>query len=150
MTSTLQRARHVLVIEDNDADVELLREALHDVAPSTELETCVDGNRAMRHLDAIRAGEATVPDLVLLDLNLPGASGIEVLTELKRDPALMTLPVVILTTSHAASDVERCYGLHANAYVVKASNFADFVRDVDVITQFWFETSEAPHHDGWR
>ena len=144
MAGTLERTRRIFVVEDNDADIELLREALADVITEYELETCADGATALAHVEALRAGRVEHPDLVLLDLNLPGASGVDVLSALKQDPELRRLPVVVLTTSHAPADIDRCYDLHANSYVVKATNFADFVRDIDVIAQFWLDIASTP------
>ena len=144
MIAVQRSRRRLLVVEDNDADVELLREALADVVPSHDMDTCVDGHSALRHLDEVAAGSAPAPELVVLDLNLPGPSGFEILERVKQDPALKRLPVVVLTTSDSAVDIDRCYRMHANSYVVKATNFADFVRDVDAIVQFWLDTVASP------
>ncbi len=90
--------------------------------------------------------EAPTPDLVLLDLNLPLKDGREVLSEVKADPELRSIPVVVLTTSQAEEDVLRAYGLHANCYITKPVDFESFVNVVRSIQQFWFSIVTLPRH----
>lgn len=135
MTSpTLPGAAEVLLVEDDPGDVLLTREAFEDHHRGLQLHVVGDGETAIRFLRRTHdfAGMAR-PALVVLDLNLPRRSGLEVLGELKADPDLHAIPVVILTTSQAETDIMRSYELHANAYVIKpidAARFADAIRHI--------------------
>ncbi|HUL26132.1 MAG TPA: response regulator [Streptosporangiaceae bacterium] len=123
----------VLLVEDDPGDVLMTREAFGHYKIRNVLHVVTDGEQALQFLR--RAGEyadAPRPGLILLDLNLPRRDGLEVLAELKADPVLKVIPVVILTTSQAQEDVLRSYSLHANAYVSKP---VDFERFMDVIRQ---------------
>ena len=124
---------HVLLVEDDPGDVLMTRDAFGHYKIRNVLHVVTDGEQALQFLR--RAGEyadAPRPGLILLDLNLPRRDGLEVLAELKADPVLKVIPVVILTTSQAQEDVLRSYSLHANAYVSKP---VDFERFMDVIRQ---------------
>ena len=127
------QAVDVLLVEDDPGDVLMTREAFEHNKIRNVLHVVTDGEQALQFLR--RAGDYTdapVPGLILLDLNLPRRDGLEVLAELKADPVLKVIPVVILTTSQAQQDVLRSYALHANAYVSKP---VDFERFMDVIRQ---------------
>jgi len=135
----LGRPIEILMVEDNSGDVLLAREALRDGKIANNLHHVVDGVDALAFLR--REGEhANVPrpDLILLDLNLPRKDGREVLAEIKVDPVLASIPVVVLTTSSAEEDVLRSYGLHANCYIVKPMDFEQFTHVVQSIENFWF------------
>ena len=126
-------AVHVLLVEDDPGDVLMTREAFEHYKLRNVLHVVTDGEQALQFLR--RTGgyaDAPRPGLILLDLNLPRLDGLEVLAELKADPVLKVIPVVILTTSQAQQDVLRSYALHANAYVSKP---VDFERFMDVIRQ---------------
>ena len=134
-SSALLGADDVLLVEDDPGDVLLTREAFEDHHLGLQLHVVGDGEEAMRFLRRTDdfAGVPR-PALVVLDLNLPRRSGLEVLSELKADPDLHTIPVVVLTTSQAEADIARSYELHANAYVIKpfdADRFADAIRHID-------------------
>jgi CheY-like chemotaxis protein len=127
------QAVDVLLVEDDPGDVLMTREAFEQYKIRNVLHVVTDGEQALQFLR--RAGDyagAPRPGLILLDLNLPRLDGLEVLAELKADPELKVIPVVILTTSQAQQDVLRSYALHANAYVSKP---VDFERFMDVIRQ---------------
>ena len=130
---------NILLVEDNPGDLRLMREALAATSVGdTVLHSVNSGNAALDFLR--RAGPHTVaptPDLVLLDLNLPGLHGMAVLAELKRDPALLTTPVVVFTSSEASSDVLQAYRTHANAYITKPADFDQFVVTIQAIHDFW-------------
>jgi CheY-like chemotaxis protein len=133
--SALLGAAEVLLVEDDPEDVLLTREAFEDHHLGLQLHVVGDGEAALRFLRRADdfAGMAR-PALVVLDLNLPRRSGLEVLGELKADPGLHTIPVVVLTTSQAQADILRSYELHANAYVIKpfdAARFADAIRQIN-------------------
>jgi CheY-like chemotaxis protein len=136
MTSpALPGAADVLLVEDDPGDVLLTREAFEDHHRGLQLHVVGDGEAAMRFLRRTDDfADRPRPALVVLDLNLPCRSGLEVLSELKADPDLHTIPVVVLTTSQAETDIFRSYELHANAYIVKpigAARFADAIRHID-------------------
>src|ERR687886_424957 len=135
----------ILLVEDNPGDARLAVEALKDSKVRNNLYHVKDGVEAMDFLH--RRGGHTgvpVPDLILLDLNLPRKDGREVLAEIKEDPKLRLIPVVVLTTSEAERDLVRTYGLHANAYVVKPIDLDRFVEVVRSIENFWFAIAKLP------
>jgi chemotaxis family two-component system response regulator Rcp1 len=139
------RQIEVLLVEDNSGDVRLMQEALKDSKVRNHLHVVNDGDDAMLFLR--RQGKyagVPQPDLVLLDLNLPGKDGREVLAEVKQDPLLKHIPVVIVTTSSAEEDVLKSYGLHANCYVTKPVNFDQFIKVVHSIEDFWFSIVKLP------
>ena len=121
MASTVPiRPLEILLIEDNPGDVRLVQEALRETKSRHELRVILDGVEAIAYLRGQGPDTSTQkPDLILLDLNLPKKDGHEVLQEIKTDPALRRIPVVVLTTSDAPHDILRSYDLHANSYVVK-------------------------------
>jgi CheY-like chemotaxis protein len=135
----------VLLVEDDPGDVLLIQEAFADNKLVNNLNIVNDGEQALAYLR--REGdyaEATRPDLVLLDLNLPRKDGREVLQEVKTDESLCTIPVVVLTTSEAEEDVLRSYQLHANAYVPKPVDFDRFVSIVRQIDDFFVSVVRLP------
>jgi two-component system, chemotaxis family, response regulator Rcp1 len=135
----------ILLIEDNPGDVRLAREVFKDGKFANHLSVEHDGVSALQHLrqEAKYAG-CIRPDLVLLDLNLPGKDGREVLGEMKADPILRRIPVVILTTSDAEADVLKSHDLYANCYIVKPVDLAQFVRVVRSIEDFWLSIVKLP------
>lgn len=140
-----RRAIKVLLVEDDPGDVVIAREALKAAGLTTKLDVVSDGDEALEFLRAEgRYSKARRPDLVLLDLNLPGRSGLEVLAEVKADPDLRRIPVVVLTTSGSADDIARSYDLHANVYVAKPVDFDEFARVVQQIDQFFGRVAELP------
>ncbi|MHB1318786.1 MAG: response regulator [Anaerolineae bacterium] len=139
------RPIEILLVEDNRGDVRLTREALADCKLSNRLSSVNTGERAMEYLR--RQGsyaDAARPDLVLLDLNLPGMDGREVLAEMKGDGDLKRIPVVVLTTSRADEDVLRSYNLHANCYIAKPLDINRFVDVVRAIENFWLSVVVLP------
>ena len=137
MTST----QLILLVEDNPADARLTVEAFRRADSELQIEICEDGESALARL---RDASAPLPKLILLDLNLPGIDGREVLAALKADPNLSQVPVCILTTSRAEEDIERAYAQHTNAYVVKPVDLNDFRAAVQQIERFWLGTAEIP------
>lgn len=136
----------ILLVEDNPGDVELVREALSEGSVCSTLHVARDGVEAMRFLKS--RDDRPCPDIILLDLNLPGKSGREVLEEIKADPELMSIPVVVLTSSKSEEDISRSYHLHANCYVTKPVNFDSFMRVVRSIEGFWFTVVKLPCRRG--
>ena len=139
------RSIEVLLVEDNPGDVRLMREAFWEVDVRHCLHTASDGVEA---IDFLRRREgyahAPRPDLIVLDLNLPRKDGREVLAEIKGDPRLKHIPVVVLSSSSAREDVAGAYDLHANCYVSKPVDFDQFVQVVRSIETFWFNTARLP------
>lgn len=131
----------ILLVEDNPADARLTIEAFRRADADLQVEVCEDGESALARL---RDASAPLPQLILLDLNLPGIDGREVLEVLKADPTLRRVPVCILTTSRAEEDIERAYAQHTNAYVVKPVDLNDFRAAVQQIERFWLRTAEIP------
>ena len=141
----LLNAIDVLLVDDDPGDTLMIREAFADNKVRNELACVADGVQAMEYLR--REGsyaEAVRPDLILLDLNLPRKDGREVLAEIKGDPELATIPVVVLTTSHAEEDILRSYQLHANAYVTKPVDFDRFIEVVRQIDEFFVTVVKLP------
>jgi CheY-like chemotaxis protein len=138
------RAVRVLLVEDNPADVRLLREALAEGQIEVELEVARNGEQAIRVLgDALRDG-THLPDLVLLDFNLPRKNGAEVLVEVKADPRLRRIPVIVISGSSADHDVRAAYDLHANAYMRKPKDYPGLRELVANIAHFWLEQALLP------
>ena len=135
----------ILMVEDNEGDVLLTRLALKDSKILVELDIVEDGVEAIDYLRhrGKHAG-APRPDLILLDLNLPRMDGREVLAEVKSDPDLRRIPVVILTGSSAEEDLVRAYDLHANCYVVKPVGAEEFAKIVKSIPTFWLSVVALP------
>jgi len=138
---------NILLVEDDPGDVVLVREALAERALPVRLEVVGDGVEAMSYVRAEDGyASRSMPDLILLDLNLPRKSGTEVLAEIKADAALCTIPVIVLTTSKADADVLAAYREHANAYVTKPSDFARFREIVQRIDEFYAGVVRLPPH----
>ena len=138
-------AIQVLLVEDNPGDVRLTREAFRDAKMHLEMHVAGDGVAAMEFLR--RQGgypNSPRPDLILLDLNLPRKDGREVLAEIKGDPSLKAIPVVILTTSAADADIERSYLLHANCYISKPVDLEGFLTVIRSIDDFWLSVVKLP------
>lgn len=145
METKLVRPIEILLVEDSPSDTELTVEALEEGKIYNHLSIVEDGVQAMDFLR--RKGnysDAPRPDLILLDLNLPRKDGREVLGELKSDPELRMIPVVVLTTSRADEDVLRAYSLHANCYILKPVDFKQFVEVVKHIENFWLSVVKLP------
>jgi CheY-like chemotaxis protein len=139
------RPIEILLVEDNPGDVRLTIEALKEGKVHNNLSVVGDGVAAIEFLR--KQGdyaEAPRPDLILLDLNLPRKDGREVLAEVKEDPSLKRIPIVILTTSQAEQDVIRSYNLHANCYITKPVDLPQFLDVVESIEDFWLTVVKLP------
>jgi CheY-like chemotaxis protein len=134
-----------LLVEDDPGDVMIAREALKESQLESRLTVVPDGDAALAYLRRENEYEAaTRPDLILLDLNLPGRTGHEVLAEVKADSTLRKIPVVVLTTSGAPEDVARSYDLHANVFVTKPVDFDHFSHVVKQIDDFFLNVARLP------
>jgi CheY-like chemotaxis protein len=135
----------IMLVEDNPADARLTEEAMRECGVPTSLHHVWDGEQAMGFLR--REGDfsdAPRPDIVLLDLNMPKMDGRAVLSQLKADPNLMTIPVVVLTTSEAEEDILNSYELHANCYVQKPVDLDKFMSIIGLIENFWLSVVRLP------
>jgi chemotaxis family two-component system response regulator Rcp1 len=144
----VQPAR-ILLVEDSPSDVRLTQKVMADARIANELHVVGDGADALDFLN--RRGpyaNAPQPDMILLDLNLPRKDGREVLEEIKNDPALMHIPVVVLTTSREEADVLRSYELHANSYIAKPIDLHEFIDVVRSIEGYWLSIVRLPVRDG--
>jgi len=137
----------ILLVEDNAGDIRLTREVLRDSKVRNNLIVANNGEEALACLRKQGKFASTVrPDLILLDLNLPVKDGREVLAEIKDDPDLKRIPVVILTTSKAEEDILKTYNLHANCYVTKPVDLEQFVKVVKSLEDFWLAIVRLPNH----
>jgi chemotaxis family two-component system response regulator Rcp1 len=136
---------NILLVEDDPADVELTREGLKDSKMIINLNVVNDGIEAMKYLrkEASYTG-AVRPDLIILDLNMPKKDGREVLSEIKADDGLKSIPVVVLTTSQAAWDIQKCYELGANCWITKPIGLDEFIKIVGTVQDFWFTVVKLP------
>lgn len=142
-----KHAPQVLLVDDNPADVELACEASAGGKYHSTIHSEEDGEKALAYLRRVGSGaknEAIRPDLIVLDLNLPGKDGRRVLEELKRDPNLCTIPVIMFSTSQSTRDVVGCYQAGANSYVCKPVSLEDFFSAIWSIEQFWFGSALLP------
>lgn len=138
----------ILMVEDNPADARLTEEALKEGMLCNRLHLARDGVEAMQFLRKEGAfSDAPRPDVVLLDLNLPRKDGREVLAEIKTDPDLKHIPVVVLTTSEAEQDILKSYALHANCYVTKPVDLQRFMEIVHQIETFWLQIVKLPQSE---
>jgi CheY-like chemotaxis protein len=135
----------ILLVEDNPGDVRLIQEALQDGKLLNRIATVSDGQKALAYLRKQGSyTQAPRPDLILLDLNIPRKDGREVLAEIKADPHLRSIPVVIVTSSQAEEDILRSYNTHANCYVTKPVDLEKFVAVVKAIEEFWVTIVKLP------
>jgi two-component system, chemotaxis family, response regulator Rcp1 len=141
----VERVKTILLVEDSPGDVRLTQEAFRDTGAALQLHVAVDGVEAVSFLrrEGVH-GEAPRPDLILLDLNMPKMDGRQVLSVIKQDDQLKTIPTVILTTSVAEADIEAVYQLRANCYLTKPVEFDAFESLVKSIGDFWLATVRLP------
>jgi len=140
---------NILLVEDNPGDVRLTKEAFKEARVNNNLHVAGDGVEAMDFLKHNgNFSDAPRPDLILLDLNMPRKNGREVLAEIKKDPELMRIPVVVLTMSHAEEDILKSYDLHANCYISKPVDIDRFIEVVSSIEGFWLTIVKLPDEGG--
>jgi CheY-like chemotaxis protein len=138
----------LLIADDDEDDRQWMREALAESRWTGDLRFVADGEELMDYLyhrGRYKLPAATPhPLLILLDLNMPKQDGREALREIKSQPLLLHIPVVILTTSHAQEDIHRCYGLGANSFIIKPTTYAGLVRAMHALNEYWFSIVELP------
>lgn len=145
MNDRLEEPIEILLVEDNPGDVRLIQEAFKELSTDVTLCAVTDGDEALEVLSNRRADEsASIPDLVLLDLNLPRMGGLEFLEAIQETPAFARLPVLVLTSSNACEDVLESYELAANAYLTKPTDPDEFTSMVETVAEFWFKRAALP------
>ncbi|MGC8780009.1 MAG: response regulator [Anaerolineae bacterium] len=143
--NAVSRPIEILLIEDNPGDVRLTKEALRMAKTPNHIRVAEDGIQALEML--FRQGEYArdpLPDLILLDLNLPRKDGRDLLKEIKADPTLRRIPVIVFTTSRAELDIAWAYDMQANCYIVKPMDFQQFMKVARAIEEFWLNTARLP------
>ena len=144
----MSQIANILLVDDSPEDVDLTREALESTKIANNLAVVYDGVEALAYLRKQgKYADVSRPSLILLDLNMPKKDGRQVLDEIKHDPNLKDIPVVILTTSRDEEDILKAYKLHANCYVKKPVNMSEFMKVVKSIDHFWFAIVELPSHN---
>ena len=140
--------RNILLVEDRQSDIELIEEALTDSSFSCNLYVTRNGEEALDFLfQRKRYSKVTQPHIILLDLNLPRMSGLELLSVIKQEHNLKLIPTIVFTTSSSSSDVSNSYALYANCYVVKPANLDRFYTTVQEIVNYWFIITTLPRLD---
>jgi chemotaxis family two-component system response regulator Rcp1 len=145
MMNYSNKSVEVLLVEDNEGDIGLIKEAFKDSKTVNKFSVVIDGQQALDFLNKRGEFESSGrPDLILLDLNLPKINGFDVLREVKSNPALQKIPVIIFSSSASDDDVVRSYNLKANSYISKPANLEEFLNVVKTIDEFWFQTVKLP------
>ncbi|MFX1489667.1 MAG: response regulator [Promethearchaeota archaeon] len=140
-----KRGINILLVEDNAADIRLTKEVLQEIEFVKNLNVVRDGVEAINFLkNKGKYSEVILPDLILLDLNLPKKGGLEVLKEIKEDEDLKSIPVVILTISDVEDDIIKAYNLHVNSYVIKPLEMREFHKIIESIMNYWFIIVKLP------
>ncbi len=148
-TAVMTKPIEILLVEDNPADIRLAREALKDGKVMNNLSVVTDGMEALNFLRQTgKYSDSPVPELILLDLNLPKKSGLEVLQAIKADPSIKRIPVVVLTTSKAEEDIVKSYNLNANCFITKPIDLKQFLDVVKTIEEFWLTIVSLPPMNG--
>ena len=143
MSSCVEDPVEILLVEDNPGDVRLVEVALRELSTDTELDVVTDGSQALETLSRHLRNE-TIPDLVLLDLNLPRMDGFEFLEEVQDRSALARIPILVLTSSNSCEDVVESYERAANAYLTKPTDPDEYIEMIETVAGFWFEQVALP------
>jgi CheY-like chemotaxis protein len=141
----------LLLVEDSDEDFETFQRMMRKVSFTNPIYRCVDGDEALDFLyhtgNYIDSAQAPRPAIILLDLNLPGTDGREVLTQIKQDDALKTIPVVVFTTSSNPKDIETCYRYGVSGYILKPINISILMKTIQTFIDYWFEAVILPENN---
>jgi CheY-like chemotaxis protein len=139
----------LLIVEDGNEDFEALKRCLQQSPTAVSIQRCVNGEQALAFLyrtgSDVNPESAPRPGLIVLDLNLPGTDGREVLRRIKQDDTLKTIPVIVFTTSNNPKDIEECYRYGANSYIIKPINFAKLKQDIQTVVDYWFQVTILPN-----
>jgi len=142
----LKKMIHILLVEDNEGDIVLTKEALEEIAMDITLSVTKDGKQAIDFLNQNEEYKsATIPDLVLLDINLPKKNGHEVLQYIKENEKLKHIPVIMLTTSSSERDIDLTYSNHANCYITKPSDVNEYIEALSATVHFWLNICKLPN-----
>jgi CheY-like chemotaxis protein len=145
------RNLNILLVDDNPVDVRIMADRLKEALPDATLSIAKDGVEAISFLHQTgNYANASKPDLILLDLRLPKKSGFEVLWEIKQDPVLAAIPVVIHSSSEEIADIQKAYGLHANCYITKPDTLDEFSRTMQILADFWMTVVRLPEGEDWK
>lgn len=140
------KPERVVVADDDQSAVDLLREAFERSSLGCEIDAVFSGQQLLDYLRNENTMAGDRPCLILLDLNMPGKDGRQTLAEIKTDPSLKDIPIIIMTSSELEGDIERSYQQGVNAYLRKPNVFADLVKMTSAIKEFWFGCATLPHH----
>ncbi|HEY3250792.1 MAG TPA: response regulator [Ignavibacteria bacterium] len=139
----------ILLVEDNEGDVRLIKEAFNETNIEKTFSVAKDGEDALNYLyKRGQYAECIRPDIIFLDINLPKKNGFEVLDQIKRDPDLKTIPVIMLSSSSSEDHIHKSYDLNANCYVTKPVDFDEYTEVVKTIEDFWFDKAKLPVYTG--
>ena len=145
---TSEEKIHLLLVEDNPGDVQLIKLVLSEVHPDVEVMTAADGDEGLAYIQrCLRESPTKLPQLILLDLNLPKRSGGEILEVVKGNPHLSHIPVIVLTSSNAVKDILASYRMHANAYIVKPMELNELYRIAKSLGDFWLRSCRLPWYE---
>ncbi|MGB1207257.1 MAG: response regulator [Chitinophagales bacterium] len=141
----INRPIEILLIEDNPSDVVLTKEAFEESGLECNIHVAKDGVEGLDFLyKREKYNDVVTPDIVLLDINMPKKGGKEVLSDIKKNPNISSIPVIMLTTSKAINDIKDCYALHANSYILKPVSFFEFLKVVEQIKNYWIDNNKLP------
>jgi CheY-like chemotaxis protein len=147
----IRRSFNILLVDDNPVDVRIVAEGLREALPEAKLSVAKDGLEAISFLhQAGKYANSPRPDLILLDLRLPKKSGFEVLREVKQDPVLATIPVVVHSSSEEKEDIQKAYSLHANCYIAKPDTLDEFSWSMKILADFWLTAVKLPQGEDWK
>ena len=141
------KRRKILLIEDNKSDVEIVLKTFNKIGIQNEIVTCFDATSALDYIyqrneyDSMKNSSVREPDLIILDLNLPDKSGLDILKELKTSKTYKHIPILIFTTSNSEKDITNCYSNGANGYIVKPSSVDEYIQIIDSICSYWLKTN---------
>lgn len=148
LSSSVPQTPTLLLVEDSNEDFEVFKRLLGRASLSISIQRCVTGDQALSFLCRTENSKEPLPGLIVLDLNLPGTDGREVLHRIKQDEELRKIPVIVFTTSNNPQDIEVCYRYGVNSYVIKPINFVQLKKEIQTIVQtivhYWFEVSTLP------
>ncbi|WP_309572530.1 response regulator [Deinococcus sp.] len=134
----------ILLVEDNQDDAFLTQEAFRSLEPVPQFMVCTDGVEAMEYLHGRVEGAQPLPDIILMDLNMPRMDGFGLLEHVKHDPSLRAVPVLVFSTSNSRSDIRRSYQNYANSYICKPRLFSEYETVVEAVRSFWMQTASLP------
>lgn len=137
-----ERQKQVVLIEDNQSDIDIMIEAFNQTDTRKNIDVVMNGDEAINYFNSLKTNlDSGMPDLVLLDVNLPSHNGLEILRLIKGDEVLKHIPVVMLTTSSSEKDIEKCYSNHANSFFSKPSSLHKFIELISMLDSYWLQTA---------